>query len=274
MATPEQIQIAMANAQAAGDQAAVARLSAALGRVRPQGVPIGQPNLYAGPKAAADLANTQAGTARTQQDMKIDAAKLALDKRNADIAEQRLRFDTQTKGREAADAALAKKDADAARASELRQLVRTAKLARGLTQRAVGIEGILENYQPTTGPVGALLSYIPGTVAYDFDTDLDTVRSNVGFDRLAQMRAQSPTGGALGSVTKDENVLLQSTLSPIRQSVTTDKFKQNLGTIADEYEQRLVDKGVRGGMIGGGRTAPRPAAPSGAPKRIRFEDLP
>lgn len=92
MATPEQIQRALANAQQAGDAAAVARLSAALGKMQPPagGVSIGQQNPYAMPKAAAELANTQVGTARTRQQMGIDVERLNIDRRASDIAERRL----------------------------------------------------------------------------------------------------------------------------------------------------------------------------------------
>lgn len=239
-------------------------------RQQPVAIPIGPQDPLRIQQAEADLAAKRTQTASTVQQMKIDAARLGVDTRKADIDAERLRLDAETKRREAAEAARAKKEADAARAAELRQMKRTAALARGLQQRATGIEGVLEGYQPTTGPVGALLSYFPGTAAYNFDADLDTVRSNVGFDRLAQMRAQSPTGGALGSVTKDENVLLQSTLSPIRQSVTTDKFQQNMGTIADEYEQRLADKGFPVRRMIGGRGAPAPAMRTPPPAAVQF----
>lgn len=96
MATPEQIQRALANAQQAGDPAAVARLSAALGKTQPPagGVSIGQQNPYAMPKAAADLASTQQGMAN-------DTARLGLDQSRANMDAQRLTMEMQAKQREA-----------------------------------------------------------------------------------------------------------------------------------------------------------------------------
>lgn len=82
----------------------------------------------------------------------------------------------------------------------------------------------------TTGP-GGMLSGIPGTEAKALAGDLDTIRANVGFDELSAMRAASPTGGALGSVTERENILLQSVRASIDQLQNGENVKQNLGIV-------------------------------------------
>lgn len=95
-----------------------------------------------------------------------------------------------------------------------------------------------------TGMMGQMLGNIGGTGANDMRSILDTIKSNVGFDELAQMRQNSPTGGALGAVSENENRLLQSVLGSLEQSQSTDQFKANLKNVKEQIEQsraRLAD---------------------------------
>jgi hypothetical protein len=48
-----------------------------------------------------------------------------------------------------------------------------------------------------------------------FDSALKTIGSNITIQTLAQMRAASPTGGALGSVSDFEDKMLQSVIAPL-----------------------------------------------------------
>lgn len=104
----------------------------------------------------------------------------------------------------------------------------------------------------TTG-AGSLFSYVPGTQARNLDAILDGIKANIGFKELQEMRANSPTGGALGSVTEKELRMLQSVLGSLEQSQSEDQFKYNLArlktqvrqsyaSIADAYEK---DYGAR-----------------------------
>jgi hypothetical protein len=67
----------------------------------------------------------------------------------------------------------------------------------------------------TTGFLGTALSRVWGTEAVDLTAILDTVRANVAFDRLQQMRRASVTGGALGNVSNREIQLLYSSAAPL-----------------------------------------------------------
>ena len=69
----------------------------------------------------------------------------------------------------------------------------------------------------------------------DVRARLDTIRANIGFDRVQQMRESSPTGGALGQVTEFENRLLQSTLGNLEQSQSREQILENLGRIESIY---------------------------------------
>lgn len=86
-----------------------------------------------------------------------------------------------------------------------------------------------------TGPLGSALSRVPGTPAADVARTLDTIKANVGFDRLQQMRDSSPTGGALGQVSQQENLLLQSVLGSLAQSQTYAQFQYNLKRLKNVY---------------------------------------
>ena len=82
----------------------------------------------------------------------------------------------------------------------------------------------------TTGPLSGL-SRIGGTPAADLAATLDTIEANLSFDALADMRAASPTGGALGSITERELQLLGSTVASLRQSQSPEQLRRNLEII-------------------------------------------
>lgn len=88
-----------------------------------------------------------------------------------------------------------------------------------------------------TGFMGALGSMIPGTPQSDLASLLDTIGSNIAFDKLQAMRAASPTGGALGAVTERELALLESTLGSLRQSQSKEQFVENLTRLRSMFNE-------------------------------------
>lgn len=99
--------------------------------------------------------------------------------------------------------------------------------AREMVQRNPRLVGLL----------GTLSAQVPGTEAYDLAQVLNTVKSNIGFDKLQDMRANSPTGGALGQVSEFENVLLQATQGSIEQGQSPQQFLFNLNNIDRNYRE-------------------------------------
>lgn len=91
----------------------------------------------------------------------------------------------------------------------------------------------------TTGFVGSMLSYVPGTGSHNLKKTLDTVKANIGFDRLQQMRDNSPTGGALGQVSELELALLQSTIASLEQSQSEEQFLKNLDAVGEQYTKTI-----------------------------------
>lgn len=106
----------------------------------------------------------------------------------------------------------------------------------------------------TTGVMGQILSQMGGTPANRVANLIETVESNVGFDRLQAMRESSPTGGALGSVTERELSLLTSAIGSLKQSNNDKDLAYNL---------RRVNKIYMDIIHGPGKWEPKQAPPTG-----------
>lgn len=89
----------------------------------------------------------------------------------------------------------------------------------------------------TAGTLGSPLSLLPGTPAKNLAANLETIKANLGFDRLQQMRDASPTGGALGQVAIQELVALQSTIASLDIQQTPTQLRKNLDKIKGHYEK-------------------------------------
>jgi hypothetical protein len=78
---------------------------------------------------------------------------------------------------------------------------------------------------------GTILKHVPYTDANKLHNLLLTIKANIGFDRLTEMRANSPTGGALGQVSELENLLLQATQGSLDQNQRPEELKKTLDMI-------------------------------------------
>lgn len=88
----------------------------------------------------------------------------------------------------------------------------------------------------TTGFVGARLRGIEGTDAFNLASELETIKSNLGFDRLQQMRESSPTGGALGQVAVQELNALQATVSNLDPNQSEEQIRRNIERVRKHYD--------------------------------------
>lgn len=88
-----------------------------------------------------------------------------------------------------------------------------------------------------TGGIGNLMKDVPGTKAHDIMNNVDTIKANIGFDKLQQMRDNSPTGGALGQVSENENKLLQKSIASLEQSQSKEQFIKNLFRLKAQYSK-------------------------------------
>lgn len=115
-------------------------------------------------------------------------------------------------------------------ASRLDTAISKAELVMSKADEALGMVGY-----NTAGLGGAVMWKFPGSEAVDFDQTLETIRSHIGFNELAEMRAASPTGGALGQVAVKELELLSAALSSLNRNQSPSQLAKNLQAIKMHY---------------------------------------
>lgn len=93
-------------------------------------------------------------------------------------------------------------------------------------------------YMQTVGQLGGMA----GNVIRD---NLDTIKANATFDKLAAMRQASPTGAALGSVSDFENKLLGAATATLSPNLRADQLMDNVYRVQATME--LIAKGKRQG---------------------------
>lgn len=101
-------------------------------------------------------------------------------------------------------------------------------------------DDVVANADSWTVGLLASTSLAPGSAAADLKANVDTLLANASFDRLQEMRANSPTGGALGSVTERELELLGATRAALARSQSPEQFRENVVRLRQHY-QRVVD---------------------------------
>lgn len=71
----------------------------------------------------------------------------------------------------------------------------------------------------------------PSSGGADLTAALDTIGANLAFRELGEMRANSPTGGALGSITERELDLLSSTMGSLKRAQSEGRLDEQLTNI-------------------------------------------
>jgi len=88
---------------------------------------------------------------------------------------------------------------------------------------------------PEGGTLSYPLSFIGETGAGKLKSFLEPIRDNVAFERLDQMRASSPTGGAVGQLTDKEREALGRTMGNLDQFQDPDLLSENLKRLYNQY---------------------------------------
>ena len=91
----------------------------------------------------------------------------------------------------------------------------------------------------STGWGAALFDKLPGSDARQLSNAVKTIKANIGFDKLQQMREASPTGGALGQVSERELEFLQSVLANLDTLTTPEALAKNLEAVDRHYKMFL-----------------------------------
>jgi hypothetical protein len=82
---------------------------------------------------------------------------------------------------------------------------------------------------------GSLLKDVPGTQAKGVAGMISTIKANIGFAELNDMRQASPTGGALGQVSNKEIDFLQAVLGNLDQAQSKEDVLRVLGDVKYWY---------------------------------------
>lgn len=93
-----------------------------------------------------------------------------------------------------------------------------------------------EGLKGITGLRGAIPN-MPGSSAADAAAKLQTLKAQIGFSVLQEMRNASKTGGALGAVTERELGFLQNALDALDQAQSMEQFTESLGAIKNWSEE-------------------------------------
>jgi hypothetical protein len=92
----------------------------------------------------------------------------------------------------------------------------------------------------TTGLIGSVAKNIGGSPANDLSKTLSTIKANIGFDKLQDMRNNSKSGGALGAVSEKEMELLTSVWGSVEQSQSKGQLQGNLARFKRTYAASMV----------------------------------
>ena len=111
---------------------------------------------------------------------------------------------------------------------------------------------------PFTTGFGAYLKSLPESDAKSLDTTLETIRANIGFDKLQAMRDASPTGGALGQVSERELSSLQAVFGNLDQSQKEEDLRYNLQMLQHIYNNIISGPYMENGKVTGNHPYPMP----------------
>jgi GH24 family phage-related lysozyme (muramidase) len=127
------------------------------------------------------------------------------------------------------------------------------------------IDRILERLNTAVLPVtgmGAttMAALVGGSPAADVAELRKTIEGNISFNKLNELRQQSPTGGALGNVTDKDLELLKTTLGSLNQNQSPRQFRENLLNLRNAFMEVIHGPNFRD-------VAPPPPEPP-APERL------
>lgn len=213
----------------------------------------GQFQALAGPslKEQLDLQNQQLTMLKTQQEMLLSQDKNQRDADAAARAAEKAATDAAEKG--------AQKSA-AQRSMQNKALLVGDQLKLATEQMSKawsGHAGRLADWLSPTGDTAKLRR------------TLDTITSNIGFGELMRMKAESPTGGALGSVSERELSLLNATLGNLDALQSDEELYRVLNQVHSVYDRISRDSGGEGlpplpALRGGAQPAPSGGPPASA----------
>lgn len=110
----------------------------------------------------------------------------------------------------------------------------------------------------SAGLWGQMSRGLGGTDAYNLNQQLEPVRAILSFENLAEMRRNSATGGALGSIAVRELDLLGSTVRSLDTAQSPQQLRQALGDTRRQLARTL--QAIRSAQSEGGGQHQQPSA--------------
>jgi hypothetical protein len=138
---------------------------------------------------------------------------------------------------------LEQREKDEKREAQFNRQKADAALVRNTVKTA---RDTVSNSVTATGLAGQGMQYFGGTDARNLQNFVDTIKSRISIDNLMEMRANSPTGGALGNVSNADIALLANALASLDITQSKDVFLNNLKIIDDFYSK--VEAGTAAGQ--------------------------
>ena len=124
---------------------------------------------------------------------------------------------------------------------------------------------------PTSTGFGSMLSKIPTTDARALEGQLNVVKANLGFDRLRQMREESKTGGALGSIAVKELERLEAAVATLDTGLKGQQLIDALDAVSTHYNNWLTERQKLTKKTGGAPTGGAPTDATGKPPLGSFD---
>lgn len=139
----------------------------------------------------------------------------------------------------------AQEEAASEEKAELRQRQgqRNASIVRTMGQKAIDLINKGGIRLPVTGLGAEIASMIGGTESADMANILSTLKAKSAFGALQELRAASPTGGALGGVSEMELKLLQNAYGSLQQSQSPKQLADNIKRFINLHDD-IVNYGV------------------------------
>jgi hypothetical protein len=111
---------------------------------------------------------------------------------------------------------------------------------------SVEIVKILNNNPKATGVIGNIFKIIPESDANKIQSFLKPIQAFTGFKTLSDMKAASPTGGALGQVSERELQFLQASWAALDITLGADEFKGQLDIVVDRMNETIksIERGL------------------------------
>ena len=176
-----------------------------------------------------------------------------------------LKIEQDKEARIAAEADAKKEAAARAAESTAAGAEESARIVTGAITKAKGL------VSPTSTGFGSLLSGIPTTDARALEGQLNVIKANLGFDRLRQMREESKTGGALGSIAVKELERLEAAVATLDTGLEGQQLIDALDAVSTHYNNWLTERQKLAKKTGGAPTGGAPAGAAGKPPLGSFD---